>query len=380
VSGGAGAAPATPRIAVNASVLGARPTGLGTYTANLVEALDRAGEPLAVYTSMPESLSPGSARIRRVPAFTRPERTPAGHFFRLLWLQTAFPARLLAERPRVVLNTVPEGMLLPVAPQVTVVHDLLPLYFPADYPRQQQYFRRLVPAVLRASRLIVSDSESTRRDIVGFYGIAPERVRVVPAGYDESVFHPERPAGPAAGDPYVLFVGNLFPHKNLLRLLDAFALLTRRVRARLLVRGEGNPAHTAEIHERVATLGLGGRVVFVPYAGPDELRRLYCRALVLALPSRYEGFGLTALEAMACATPVVAAAAASLPEVVGSAALLVDPDDTLDLAEALHRVFTDADLREHLRQQGPKQAARFSWRRTAEQILEVLGEAAGGAP
>jgi glycosyltransferase involved in cell wall biosynthesis len=368
--------PARSRIAVNASILGAQPTGLGSYTAKLVEALDRCHRDLVVYTSMPDSLGLAHARIQRVPPLVRPERSPTGHFFRLLWLQTGFRERLMLDRPRVVLNTVPEGLLWPALPpripQVTVVHDLLPLFFPSDYPRQQLYFRRLVPAVLRASRIVIADSESTRRDIVRAYGIRPDVVRVVPAGYDETTFFPESRPDEDEPDPYILFVGNLFPHKNLLRLLDAFAILRRRVATRLLVRGDGNPAHTAEICDRLRTLGLGGSVRFVPYAAPAELRRLYCGACALALPSRYEGFGLTALEAMACGTPVVAGAAASLPEVVGDAALLVDPDDTLELAEALFRVVGDADLREDLRARGLKQAQHFSWQRTAEEILHIL--------
>jgi glycosyltransferase involved in cell wall biosynthesis len=367
-----------PRIAVNASILGAQPTGLGSYTANLLAALDRFGRDMTVYTSMPESLDLPHARIRAVPAAVRPERSPTGHFFRLLWLQSGFPLRLALDQSRVVLNTVPEGVLTSRIPQVTVVHDLLPLFFPNDYPRQQLYFRRLVPAVLRASRVVIADSESTRRDIVRAYGIRAEAVRVVPAGYDEDSFFLEPPPA-APAEPYILFVGNLFPHKNLLRLLDAFAILQRRVGARLLIRGEGNPGHTAEIRERVASLGLQARVEFVPYASTVELRRLYGGARALALPSRYEGFGLTALEAMACGTPVVAGAAASLPEVVGDAGLLVDPEDTLDLAEALYRVVTDGDLREDLRARGLKQASRFSWQRTAEAVLHILDDVPGAS-
>lgn len=362
-------------IAINASIFGSQPTGLGLYTANLVEAIDQFRDDVDVYVSKPDGIRLARGRVRRVFPVVQPERNPAGHVLRLLWLQTVFPARLLLSRPRIVLNTVPEGVLRPVVPQVTVVHDLLPLFYPDDYPRQQQYFRRLVPAVLRASCAVIADSENTRRDIVERYHIPSDKVWVVPAGYDERVFSP----GPAVvdetrADPYVLFVGNLLPHKNLLRLLDALAILARRVHARLMIRGDGQPRHVREIQERVETLGLASRVEFVPYTTPSELCRLYRRARVFVLPSRYEGFGLTALEAMACGTPVVAGNVASVPEVVGDAAILVDPEDTVELSEALYRVFTDGELRRELRARGLRRAARFSWKRTAAEVLRILDD------
>lgn len=296
---------------------------------------------------------------------------------RLVWTQSALRVRARSHRLEALLNTVPEGILNSSAPQVTVVHDLLPLFFPAEYPRQQYYFRFLVPRVLRGSRLVVADSESTRRSIVQSFRLSPEKVRVIYPGYDPSVFFADGfdPFPDVSSEPYLLYVGNLLPHKNLRRLLDALAILRRRQRCRLVIRGEGRPAYARALRERVETLGLSDAVTFLGYTSERTLREHYSGAACLVLPSLGEGFGLPVLEAMACGTPVVAANASSLPEVVGDAALLVDPHDAVGLADAIYQVLTDRDLREDLRHRGLRRAGLFTWRRTAGEVSRLLDEA-----
>ncbi len=367
------------RIGVNASVVGENPTGLGLYSVNLIRELDRLRDDLLVYTSRPEAFGGLRARIGRAPAGARPERGFRGHFRRMLWLQSMLWVRARINRFAAILNTVPEGILRSPAPQVTVVHDLLPLFFPAEYPRQQYYFRFLVPRVLQASRIVVADSESTRRSIIQHYGLRSEKVRVIYPGYDSSAFFsngfdssPERHE-----DPYCLYAGNLLPHKNLLRLLDAVAILRRRRRCRLIIRGEGRPAYVRVLHERVESLGLGDAVTFLGYTTESTLRQLYNGALCFVLPSLGEGFGLPVLEAMACGTPVVTASTSSLPEVAEDAALQVDPHDAIGLADAMYRVLADRDLRQDLRRRGLERAGLFSWRRTAEEMSQLIDKVSG---
>lgn len=361
--------------AVNASIIGESPTGLGLYCINLVRALDTVRSDLRVYTSCPEALGSLRARVLACTPLVRPERGLRGHFMRQMWVQTALRIRARAAGVGVLLNTVPEAILGSRIPQITVVHDLLPLFFPAEYPRQQYYFRSLVPRVLRGSRVIVADSESTRRDIVESYRIPAEKVRVIYPGYDPSVYCVDANARPnATEESYLLYVGNLLPHKNLLSLLDALAILRRRRRAELIIRGDGQPAYARAVRERVETLGLGDAVRFQGYAAGAALRDLYARAACLVLPSLREGFGLPVLEAMACGTPVITSSSSSLPEVGGDAAVRVDPHDVIELSDAMYRVLTDAELREDLRERGLKWVRAFSWRRTAEQMSRLLDE------
>jgi len=363
-------------VGINASIIGDSPTGLGLYASNLIRALDELRGDLRVYTSRPTALGTVRARVLSTTPLARPERGLPGHVARMIWVQTALRFRVRAAGLSALLNTVPEAILGCRVPQVTVVHDLLPLFFPAEYPRQQYYFRSFVPRVLRSSQVIVADSESTRQDVIQSYRIAPERVTVIYPGYDPVTFCTDgldRPR-PAAEESYLLYVGNLLPHKNLLNLLDAFAILRRRRRARLVIRGDGQPAYARAVRERVETLGLADAVSFQGYAAGGQLRDLYARAACLVLPSLREGFGLPVLEAMACGTPVITSSSSSLPEVGGDAALRVDPYEAVDLSDAMYRVLSDADLRVDLRERGLKWVRGFSWRRTAEQMSRLLDD------
>ena len=366
-------------VGVNASIIGDGPTGLGLYAINLIRALDARRDDLVVYTSSPASLGDLRARIVPISRLVRPEHRMRGHFMRLAWVQTVLRVRARLGGLGALLNTIPEAILGSPIPQVTVVHDLLPLFFPSEYPRQQYYFRSLVPRVLRSSHVVVADSENTRREIIQSYGIAPDKVQVIYPGYDPATYAiadadrlPDRTAS-----SYLLYVGNLLPHKNLLSLLDALAILRRRLPARLIIRGEGQVAYARAVRERVETLGLGDAVTFQTYADGSALRDLYARAACLVLPSLHEGFGLPVLEAMACGTPVITSTTSSLPEVGGDAALRVDPYDAIDLADAMHRVMTDRDLREDLRERGLKWVPAFTWQRTAERMSLLLDEVQG---
>lgn len=370
---------ADARLAINASIVGGNPTGLGIYSIKLIRALDEIRNDFFVYTSSGGAFGSLRARTGRVPRATRPDYGARGHLIRLLWLQGALRLWLSRTGAQGLLNTVPEGVLRSPVPQVTVVHDLLPLRFPPEYPRQQYYFRFLVPRILHDSRLVIADSEHTRSDILDHYDVPAGKVKVIYPGYDSSAFFCSGPnsSPQPRQDPYILYVGNLLPHKNLPRLLDAFALLRRRLPCRLIIRGEGRPAHARLLRERIESLGLRDAVASAGYTGEDSLRQLYSDAACLVLPSLGEGFGLPVLEAMACGTPVITASASSLPEVAGDAALMVDPYDALGLADAMYRTLTDSGLREDLRQRGLRRVAAFSWRRTALEVSRLLDGAFG---
>lgn len=367
------------RIAVNASIVDPVLSGLGVYTVHLLRELHRLHDDLVVYTSCPEVLGLNSTQVRRISVKVQPSRGRRGHFQRVAWIQVSLPFRLLFDRASLLLSPLPEGMLFPTVPQVVVVHDLIPLYFPESFPRQYHYFRYLVPAILRRARAIIADSENTKRDIVTFYGIEPSRIPVVPGGYDQNRYRlgidaeaVKRKYGLAT---YLLYVGNLLPHKNLHRLLNAFALISKRLPHQLVIAGRKDPRYHPALEAEVKALGLEEKVSFLDYIPPEVLPALYAGADGFILPSLYEGFGLPALEAMACGTPVIASRAGSLPEVTGDAAVLIDPHDVQGMADATEAVLGDPGMREVMRRRGLEQAERFNWRKTALMILGILREA-----
>jgi glycosyltransferase involved in cell wall biosynthesis len=363
-------------IAINAAIIGKRPTGLGVYAINVTRALAALGERIVVYTSSPEPVGGPAVETRRAPSAVRPDRGTRGNVARLLWLETGLRARLMRERPVLLLNLMSEGLLFPPVPQIVTVHDLVPLHYPQDHPRLRHYFRYYVPAVIRRSRVIITLSEASRRDIIRMYGVADEKVHVAPCGYDSRHFSPYGPTalGPD-GDGYALYVGNVTPHKNLLRLVDAFATITARAPVRLLIRGWGRPPHVEALRRRIAERGIRERVDWQPWVESAALPALYRGARMLLQPSLAEGFGLTALEAMACGTPVITSNCSSMPEVVGDAALLVDPLDTSSIASAMARLFEDHRLAKELVERGRSRATRFSWERTARAVKGAMQSA-----
>ena len=370
------------RLGVNASILGVRPSGLGVYTADLVREFDRLWNDRVIYTSSPEGLCTDRATLRKVSPMVRPERRPVGNVLRIMWLQSVLRARILKDRIHVLLNTVPEGMIAPPVPQVTVVHDLLPLLRPKEYPRQQLYFRFVVPALLRCSTLVVADSENTRRDIITWYGILPEKVRTVYIGYDHTRFHlgiERRGTLGLSPGGYILYLGNLMPHKNLGVLIEAYGIIAHSTTCNLVIGGAKDPRYFPALWAKAAALGLEGRVTFLDYVSSTELPALYANAALGVWPSLYEGFGLPPLEAMACGTPVVVSHAGSLSEVVGDAAILVDPHDARSLADAMMRLLTNESLRIQLRERGLARCQQFSWEEAARRTLRLCEEAYGGS-
>jgi len=262
---------------------------------------------------------------------------------------------------------------------VITIHDLNFLHYPQFLTAEsRRYYNRQIAWAVRRADHILADSQATKSDLIALLDVPAEKVTVVHLAADPA-FRPLPEAqvaqvaaryGLAPG--YLLFVGTLEPRKNLAGLLRAYRLLLDEgvTDAPLVVVG-GKGWLYADIFEHAEALRLTERVSFLHDVSDADLVGLYNGAAVLAMPSFYEGFGLPALEAMACGTPVVVAGRASLPEIVGEAGLLVDPDDPGDVARALARALTETALRERMRELGLTQAARFTWEEAARRTLAV---------
>ena len=222
-------------------------------------------------------------------------------------------------------------------------------------------------AAAHRSRRLIAVSEATRADLLRFYHLPQERIAVVPHGVSPEFFELDR----SQIEPYLLCVSTLHPHKNLERLIRAFA---RGSRGRKLVLAGMRGFQTAAIEHLIKDLGIGDAVQLTGWVPRDELLRLYQQAYAFVYPSTFEGFGIPVLEALAAGISVACSSIPPLREVAGEAALFFDPLKEDSIAEALDRISTDDALRADLAKAGPERARRFTWQRAAELTLQTINE------
>jgi glycosyltransferase involved in cell wall biosynthesis len=259
--------------------------------------------------------------------------------------------------------------------RVVTIHDLTYRIYPEAHAGVLTLgMRVLVGLAARRSHRVITDSRSTRDDLVRLLSIPPDRIDVIPLGVREAGRHAPTPerllrSRYELGDrPIVLSVSAKRPHKNLLRLLDAVNAIPQEERPVLVVPGY-TTWHEHELRRRAAELALEGDVRLVSWVPDDDLEGLYRAARCFVFPSLYEGFGLPVLEAMQRGLPVACSDRASLPEIAGDAALLFDPENTTAIAAAIGRLLSDDELCIRLAAAGRRQAAGFTWERTARETL-----------
>lgn len=264
---------------------------------------------------------------------------------------------------------------------VVTVHDVAHLALPEIHggALRQLYARRMFAAVRRRARAIMFNSAFTEDEFARLVG-ATKKSTVIHLGVDESWSMPVDGPPPHAR-PYLLFVGSVKPHKNLLMLIRAFETLLGLIEHDLVIVGACHGQRTLDTPALALGASLGDRVRFVDGVEDAALKRYVTCATALVLPSLYEGFGLPALEAMAAGCPCIVSTAASLPEVCGDAALYCDPRDVGDIARCIYSMVTDAALRDRLVRAGRARAGQFDWNQTAARSAAVLERVMiGGAP
>jgi glycosyltransferase involved in cell wall biosynthesis len=288
---------------------------------------------------------------------------PLLHRLEPLWLAAVLAHR----RPHVYFSPGFNAPAWSPVPIVFCIQDLIHLTFEAESSTAKRaYYRSVVRPAGRRARAVCTASRFARDEVQAWLG---EKACVVAVG--AGVGSEFTPQGSRARRErqYLLYVGNRKPHKNLHRLLEAFARSGLASEAALVLTGPPDPATAA--HAR--RLAIDRQVEFIGDVTDSELAALYRGALATALPSLYEGFGLPALESMACGTPVVGSNVTAVPEVVGDAGLLVDPTDADGLADALRRVVEDEELRRVCRERGLRRARAYTWEATAASIGAMLG-------
>lgn len=361
------------RIGIDARLVYYSRAGIGQYILNLagwLAQIDGANEYVLLQSRKDSTTIVERANFRRVSLWT-----PSHHRFE----QHALPAEIA----HLGLDLLHSPDFIPPfranCRTVITVHDLAFLLYPQFLTRESARYYGQIDQAVRQADHIIADSESTRRDILRMLGTPPDKVSVVYLAANP-LYRPiplaqarQRVAEKfgLSGD-FILSVGTIEPRKNLPTLLRAYRQLLDAYKLDVglaLAGGEG--WLYAEIPSLVRRLRLTGRARFLGRVPDEDLLHLYNAAGMVAHPALYEGFGLPPLEAMACGTPVVVSNASSLPEVVGGAGLLIEPEGVDAWAAALWRVFCDDDLRDELSQKALARSRRFSWERAARHTLRI---------
>jgi glycosyltransferase involved in cell wall biosynthesis len=298
-------------------------------------------------------------------------------------LPLSFPLALLRDRPALYHATFTPPPFSPL-PYVFSHHCFSTFNHPEFYePNILKRLNYLIMRGLKSARLILCVSENVRQLSAERLGVPLEKMVVVHNGVGDHFAPLDRAQVKATlaerykiHDPYVLVVGKLQKRKNITRILESFAQVRAEVGGPLKLLLAGARTWAADdLDGTIARLGLQGHVIEVGYLKNDDLPLLYNGAELFLFPSLWEGFGIPAIEAMACGTPVVTSNLSSLPEIAGDAALLIDPYKTEDIAAAMHRVLTEPGLAESQRAKGLKQARKFSWKKTAHETLAAYKQA-----
>jgi glycosyltransferase involved in cell wall biosynthesis len=373
------------KIALNASILDDKPSGLGIYTYNVINEMINivsSNDELFIYTSCPYLFKEQkNIKIKNVPANTQPKYGKSAAIKRFIWTQFNLKKEIARENIDILYSTTHHG-LLNFNRQIITVHDLLPLYF--NYKDslqrilQSNYFKYILPQILKKAQRIITISDCTKKDITKFFHIKEEKVIRIYNGYDDKDFYFRDNADKYIFnkykiEKYLLAIGASYPHKNYKRFLQAAKIVKDKGihNFKIIITG-GRKEYQESLKRLSREIGLYSEIKFIDYISQEDLPYLYSAAQCLVYPSLYEGFGLPPLEAMACGCPVITSNTSSLPEVVGDAGIMVDPYDVNEIAKAIDLVLSNENLRNEMIEKGLKQAKKFSWKRTAEEIYKEI--------
>lgn len=342
------------RVAFDTSSTRGRKTGIGVYTASLLRAL--------------QQYCPEINTIALDDNANVEQRTD----YRILREQRELPRLAEATHANLLHLTGFASPLRSRVPVVLTVMDLIGVLFSKSFPPASRlYWSRYLPFTLRSPRHLITLSEHTKRDVVRLVGVPPNKITVIPAGIDPRFYYIRdlqaldlARARLQLPEKYFLFVSTLEPRKGVDTLLNAYEHIASRVPEHLVIVGKRGWYYKT-LYAKARAIGLH-RVHFADYVSDEDLPFLYNLATAFVFPSRYEGFGFTPLEAMACGVPVIASSASSLPEVIGNAGLLIPPNDVTSFAHAMSSVSANYAQRNELSERGLERAAFFTWEHAAK--------------
>lgn len=260
---------------------------------------------------------------------------------------------------------------------VVTVHDLIHLIFPEYLPSRPAYFyaKFMISSACRKAKKIITISENTKKDIIKYFNLEPSKIKVVYLGVSEIFKQSAEKSAKARAKygKYLLYVGAIRPHKNILTLIESFYKLKKEknIKHNLIIIGRGKMPYINEVKRKINNYFMQNEVLMFENLPQKKLIEFYCGSDLFVFPTLYEGFGLPVLEAMACGCPVLTSDTSSLPEVAGDAGIMVNPLSIEEISQAIYKIITNENLRNQMIQKGLKRAKLFSWEKTALGTLKV---------
>ena len=364
------------RIGINASKIFDVHTGVGRYTTNLCRSIFKMGSKDDYYLYAPGRMGNVIITDLETPTVAKHNNT-----LRILWEQIVLP--IYSRKNRLDLFHYTDhalSLIHRVRPTIITVHDIAYIRFPNLLNKSRRIYKKNILKIsIRKADIIVADSHSTKRDIIEYFGVEDEKIKVVHLGV-ESRFRPienveEYRLRNNLPSKMILNVGTLEPRKNVVTLIKVFKELRGKgfEDYKLVIAGDKGWLYE-QIFKEVEHSGLKQEILFRGVVSDEDLPMLYNCAGIFVYPSLYEGFGLPPLEAMACGIPVITSNTSSLPEVIGDVGIMVDPTDEKSLCDAMYSVLTNKELWQHMSNKGLLRSKMFSWERSAQEILKIYDE------
>jgi glycosyltransferase involved in cell wall biosynthesis len=369
------------RIGINASKIYDVHTGVGRYTSNLSRSILKTSSKNDYYLYTPGRVGKTARSNIEGTDFEKPAVSIQNNTLRILWEQMVLP--MYSRKDRLDLFHYTDhalSLLFRKCPIIITVHDIAYLRLPNLLNTSRKVYKKNILQIsIRKAKIIIADSYATKEDIIEYFGIREEKIRVIHLGV-ESRFRPINNVEDFRlknnlPSKMILNVGTLEPRKNVVSLIKAFRKLREMgfEDVKLVIAGNKGWLYQ-EIFKEVGQSGLKQEILFLGVVRDKDLPLLYNCADIFVYPSLYEGFGLPPLEAMACGVPVITSNTSSLPEVIGDAGIMVDPTDINSLCESMYILLKDKELWNRMRNMGLERSKLFSWDNTAEKILKVYDE------
>ncbi len=356
------------KIAINATCFNEKPTGAATFTKEIAKVFSRTHKEMILFSSVVLNDIPSDCVVK-VPDGMKGSRKFSNNLYRFLHLNTMLPLLCRLKRVDVLYCPIMEFPFVPLLPLVVHIHDLHFIYFPSEFGLAAPRMKFSLQLVGRTAKRVIVPSEFVKGELLRSTNIREGIIDVVPLACNDKVFRPmsiekksEFVRKYSLPENYILFVGSLFPYKNLKTLVEAFSQIKNQIPHSLVIVGSKEFAAEPPVADK--------RIIYTDYVPAADLPLFYAYADIFVHPSLSEGFGITPLEAMACGTPVISSNGGSLPEVVGDAGIFFDPRDRNELSRLIIAVINDQTFRKALVDKGFSRVKKFSWARTAENILK----------